>query len=217
MLSDRNASRRPHRRARIPHHVTQRGNNRAPIFFKEGDHHVYRHMLRQQADLNGVEVWAYCLMPNHVHLVMTPSTEDGLARAVGETHRRYTSFVNARANRTGHLFQSRYASVAMDEKHLWAAIRYVSLNPVRAGLVERADDWPWSSVRAHLKRMDDALVSVRPVLERVGDFASYLVETDARYEEAVRALRVSALSGRPLGSRAFLEDVELRLRGAAAA
>ena len=91
------------------------------------------------------------LMPNHVHLIVAPSDEDGLARAIGETHRRYTNFINARARWSGHLFQRRYGSVVMDEDHLIAAVRYVSLNPVRARLVARAEDWPWSSVRASLR------------------------------------------------------------------
>ena len=97
-------------------------------------------------------------MPNHVHLILTPSTVEALGRAMGEAHRRYTSFVNARARWSGHLFQGRYASVAMDEAHLIAAVRTISLNPVRARLVCRAEDWAWSSVRAHLSGEDDGLV-----------------------------------------------------------
>ena len=97
-----------------------------------------------------------------------------LGRAIGEAHRRYTNFINARGRWSGHLFQSRFASVAMDEAHLTAAVRYVSLNPVRAQLVPRAEDWPWSSVRAHLAGVDDSLAQVKPVLERVHDFAALL-------------------------------------------
>jgi len=167
------------RQARIvapgcPHHVTQRGNRRGPIFFEPGDQTVYRQLLAKETRRRGVEVWAYCLMPNHVHLILTPSDEIGLALAVGEAHRRYTGFVNARSGWTGHLFQSRFASVAMDEAHLIAAARYVSLNPVRARLAARAQDWPWSSVRAHLAGADDALVRVAPILQRVGDLADLL-------------------------------------------
>jgi putative transposase len=105
-------------------------------------------------------------MPNHVHLVLSPQSADGMSRGLGEAHRRYTNFINARGRWTGHLFQSRFASVAMDESHLKSAISYVSLNPVRARLVSRAEQWPWSSVRAHLAGQDDGLVSVRPVLDR---------------------------------------------------
>src|SRR5215469_2923177 len=134
-----------------PHHVTQRGNRREPIFFEDGDQDIYRDLLAEQAEKARLEVWAYCLMPNHVHLIVVPREETGFARAIGEAHRRYTNFINARGRWTGHLFQNRFASVVMDDEHLAAGVRYVSLNPVRARLVERADRWPWSSVRAHLQ------------------------------------------------------------------
>jgi putative transposase len=122
----------------LPHHVTQRGNRREAIFFEDGDQEVYRDLLREQAEKTGVSVWAYCMMPNHVHLILVPCEPDSLGRAVGETHRRYTNFINARGRWTGHLFQSRFASVALSDTHLLRAVRYVSLNPVRAGLVPRA-------------------------------------------------------------------------------
>jgi putative transposase len=194
----------------FPHHVTQRGKRREPIFFEDGDQEVYRDLLAEQTCKRGVEVWAYCLMPNHVHLILAPSDETGLGRAVGEAHRRYTNFINARGRWTGHLFQSRFSSVAMDESHLIAAVRYVSLNPVRARLARKADDWVWSSVRAHLARRDDELVSVVPVLNRVNHFAA-LIETDLD-DEAFRALRSSEGSGRPLGNADFIADLE-RLLG----
>jgi len=199
------------RRARIvvpgvAHHVTQRGNRRAPIFFADGDQDVYRRLLAKQAAKAKVAIWAYCLMPNHVHLVLVPENEAGLSRAVGETHRRYTNFINARAGWTGHLFQSRFASVAMDEGHLLNAIRYVSLNPVRAGLAVRAKDWPWSSVRAHLAGVGDGLVRVRPVLDRIADFAGFLAAGDG--EGAFDALRESETTGRPLGNKDFIEKLE---------
>src|SRR5580692_1188288 len=122
----------------LPHHVTQRGSRREAIFFEDGDQEIYRDLLAEQTRKAGVEVWAYCLMPNHVHLILRPTTVDGLGRAVGEAHRRYTNFINARGRWTGHLFQSRFSSVAMDDAHLLAAVGYVSLNPVRARLVSRA-------------------------------------------------------------------------------
>jgi putative transposase len=118
----------------------------------------------------------HCLTPNHVHAIVVPSDEDGLRRTFGDLHRRYTGYINARARRTAHLWQGRFGSVAMDEAHLHHALRYVSLNPVRAQLVKRAGDWRWSSVQAHLAGVDDALVTVAPGLERVGDFAGFLAE-----------------------------------------
>src|SRR5919197_2934683 len=120
----------------VPHHVTQRGNRRQQVFFESSDYTLYRDVLAERCRKASVEVWAYCLMPNHVHLVMVPQTPDALAGAIGETHRQYTDFINARARWTGHLFQGRFSSVALDEAHLIAAARYVALNPVRARLVE---------------------------------------------------------------------------------
>lgn len=142
--------------AGFPHHVTQRGNRRQAIFFEAADYALTRDVLAERCRKAAVEVWAYCLMPNHVHLVLVPSAPNGLARAIGETHRQYTGFINARARWTGHLFQGRFSSIALDEAHLLAAVRYVALNPVRARLVERPEDWAWSSARAHLAGCDDA-------------------------------------------------------------
>ena len=122
----------------LPHHVTQRGNRRERVFFGDDDYRLYQRSVAGGLRQAGVSVWAYCLMPNHVHLILTPTTADGLARAFGKAHRRYSAFVNARLRVTGHLFQSRFGSVAMDEDHLMAAARYVALNPVRARLVARA-------------------------------------------------------------------------------
>lgn len=193
-----------------PHHVTQRGNRREPLFFEDGDQDVYRDLLAEQAAKYRVAVWAYCLMPNHVHLILAPCDKTGLGRAVGETHRRYTNFINARGRWSGHLFQSRFSSVVMDEAHLISAVRYVSLNPVRARLVGQAQDWPWSSVRAHLAGEDDQLVSVRPVLDRVGWFAD-LLSSDPD-DAAFQVLRAAEGSGRPLGNADFIAGLE-RLLG----
>jgi putative transposase len=197
----------------LPHHVTQRGNRRQKVFFEDGDYELYRHLLAERCRKSGVEVWAYCLMPNHVHLILVPGEEDALARAVGETHRRNTTFVNARARWTGHLFQSRFASVVMDEAHLQAAALYVGLNPVRARLVERARDWPWSSVRAHLSGKPDGLTDLRPLRERMPDFAARLAAgaPGPQEEAAFQALRMAESTGRPVGAKAFLQRLERRL------
>lgn len=193
----------------LPHHVTQRGNRRERVFFGDADYELYRDILAEQAARAGVEAWAYCLMPNHVHLVLVPETGPALGRAIGEAHRRYTAFVNARARQTGHLFQGRFASVVMDEAHLAAAVRYVALNPVRARLVGRAEDWPWSSAAAHLAARDDRLVRVAPVLDRFPGFAALLATNPD--DPAFRALRAAETTGRPLGSPGFIAELERRL------
>jgi putative transposase len=194
----------------LPHHVTQRGNRRQRIFFTDGDHHLYRRLLAEQTRKAGVEVWAYCLMPNHVHLIATPSDETGLGRAIGETHRRYTNFVNDRAQWTGHLFQGRFASTPMDEAHLIAAARYVALNPVRAHLVARAEDWRWSSAKAHLAGRDDGLVRVQPLLDRVPSVSDLLLPGEADAPEFA-ALRAAEMTGRPVGTADFIAHLERSL------
>jgi putative transposase len=193
----------------FPYHVTQRGNRRQQTFFEQGDYELYRDLLAEAADRAGAEVWAYCLMPNHVHLIVVPSDEDGLRRTFADAHRRYTGFINARHRWTGHLWQGRFGAVVMDEDHLAHAMRYVSLNPVRARLVDRAEDWRWSSVRAHLAGQNDALVNVAPAMERYGDFSAFLGFPED-YSDSWQALRRSETTGRPLGSSDWMAVLEAR-------
>ncbi|MBL4614759.1 MAG: transposase [Magnetovibrio sp.] len=193
----------------VPHHVTQRGNRRALVFFEDSDYRHYITLLSEAAHKAGTEVWSYCLMPNHVHLILVPSHEDGLRATLGDAHRRYTRFINARHKWTGHLWQGRFGSVAMDEEHLMHAVRYVSLNPVRAKLAKRAQDWRWSSVRAHLAAKDDDLVMVAPVLERCPDFKALLKSGED--DEMMDKIRKAETIGRPIGTSAWLEEIEQRL------
>ena len=190
----------------VPYHVTQRGNRRQPTFFEDGDFALYRDLLAEGARRAGASVWAYCLMPNHVHVIVVPSDPDGLRAAFAYAHRRYTGFINARHRWTGHLWQGRFGAVAMDEQHLAAAARYVALNPVRARLVSQAEEWEWSSVRAHLAGQDDGLVEVAPLLGRYGDFAAFLGSEED--QQATRALRRGESTGRPAGSTAWLTELE---------
>ena len=107
----------------IPHHVTQRGNGRQPTFFENGDYALYLDLLAAAAERAHVQIWSYCLMPNHAHIILCPQDEDGLWRTFGDLHRRYTGFINARRRTTGHLWHGRYGSVAMDEAHFVTALR----------------------------------------------------------------------------------------------
>ncbi len=192
----------------VPYHVTQRGNRRERTFFEEADYARYRTMLAAAARRAGAQIWAYCLMPNHVHMIVVPSDEDGLRKTFADAHRRYTGLINARHRWTGHLWQGRFGAVAMDEAHLAFAARYVALNPVRAGLAERAEDWPWSSARAHLAGQDDALVTVAPLLERVGDFGGFLTGAGDADARAWAALRRAETTGRPVGSELWVKALE---------
>jgi len=153
-----------------------------------------------------VEIWAYCLMPNHIHLIAVPQSEEGLRRAIGEAHRRYTRRVNFREKWRGYLWQGRFASFIMDEPYLLAAARYVELNPVRANLVADASQWPWSSARPHLSGRDDRLVKVAPMLAMVNNWRALL--DSAMREEELRELRDHGRTGRPLGNATFVERLE---------
>ena len=189
-----------------PHHVTQRGNGRARTFFSDVDYALYRDLLAENCRAAGVEVWAWCLMPNHVHLILVPSDPDGLRRALARVHRSYAGIIQARRKRSGHFWQGRFGAVAMDEQHLAAALRYVSLNPVRARLVERAQDWRWSSTRAHLRGKEDGLTALAPIRDRFPRFADLLAsEPEA---ELLTRLRAAESIGRPLGNDGFLARLE---------
>ena len=190
----------------LPHHVTQRGNRRQTVFFSDEDYEAYKALLAEYCAAAGVSVWAYCLMPNHVHLILVPGDGDGLRRALGEAHRRYTRRINFREGWRGYLWQGRFASFVLDEAHLMAAARYVELNPVRAGLCARPEDWRWSSAAAHLAGRDDGLVTAAPLLELAGDWRALL---DGGLEDvALAAIRKHERTGRPLGSEAFVEMLE---------
>ena len=192
-----------------PHHVMQRGSRGGEAFFDDDDYRAYLELMAERCAGAGVAVWAYCLMPSHVHLIALPEREDSLHRGIGEAHRRYARRVNARLGWSGHLWQGRFASFPVDEPHALAAARQVELGPVEAGLAMTAPAWPWSSAAAHLSGRDDGLVQVAPLLALVDDWQAFL--SKAPDEAAAEALRRHAGTGRPLGSEAFVEGLETAL------
>lgn len=179
-------------------------------FFSDDDYAVYRDLLATHCRAAGVAVWAWVLMPNHVHLILVPADADGLRRALAAVHRRYAGHVHARLQRSGHFWQGRFGAVAMDEAHLGAALRYVALNPVRAGLVGRAEEWRWSSVHAHVTGGDDGITAVAPVLARYPRFAEFIGEGPD--VEAFDRLRRAEGIGRPLGDEGFMARLEALTR-----
>lgn len=166
-----------------PHHVTQRGNHRLKTFFCDDDYRYYIELLSTYTKGYGTEVWAYCLMPNHVHLVMVPREEDGLRAALGEAHRRYTRHVNFRKGWRGHMWQERFHSFVMDEAYLLSTVRYVVRNPVAARLCRHPVEWAWSSAAAHLEGKDDDLVRVKPMRDRIDDWFAYLSDANHSGEQ----------------------------------
>lgn len=192
-----------------PHHITQRGNRRQPTFFEDSDYRHYLALLQERCLKEQVSVWAYCLMPNHVHLIVVPETEAGLRRAIGETHRRYTQAINKRMGWSGYLWQGRFASSPMDQNYLLAAVRYVERNPLAAGLVESPQDYLWSSAAFHLGQRSDPVVSRSPLHAMVDDWASFLQA--AADEKVVREIKRSVRIGRPLGPADFVGALERQL------
>jgi putative transposase len=195
--------------AGLPHHITQRGNRRQETFFCDGDYRAYISLMSEWTKKCGVEVWAYCLMPNHVHMILVPQSTDGLYKALGEMHRRYTRMINFRNGWRGHLWQGRFSSFVMDENYVLAAARYIEMNPVRAHIVDKPWEYVWSSAKAHMQADDDGVVSVRPLLDIVGDWRAFL--ESANEEKMCVMLRRHETTGRPLGDVPFVKDLELVL------
>jgi putative transposase len=193
-----------------PHHITQRGNRRQQTFFNDEDYQAYLGLMSHWCDMHGVQIWAYCLMPNHIHLIAVPENKDGLNRAIGEAHRRYTRRVNFREGWRGHLWQGRFSSFIMQQTYLLACTKYIELNPVRAGLVQKPEKWRWSSAGPHLKGRDDVLVRVKPLLEMVSTSWKQFLSTDARDRE-IDILKKHERTGRPLGEDGFVETLETLL------
>jgi putative transposase len=190
----------------FPHHVIQRGNRSQYVFFSESDKNLYIKLLQEQGKEAGIKYWSYCLMDNHVHLVAIPEKEKSLARGIGKADRKYSLLINSREGWRGYLWQGRFMSYPMDDNYLFAAIRYIERNPVRAGLVRYAEDYMWSSARAHVYRSDDPLVSEIPSYLHIDNWAEYLRHPDD--QSMMRAFRRSARTGRPLGDDPFLLELE---------
>lgn len=191
-----------------PHHITQRGNRRQQTFFCDDDYLAYIELMAEWCRAYHVEIWAWCLMPNHVHLVAVPHTIEALSHAIGEAHRRYTRRINFREKWRGHLWQERFASFPMDEQYLLATARYIEMNPVAAKLVQNPEDYRWSSAQAHLAGEDDALTQVSPLLELVSDWRNFLQLTPP---DKIDAIHRHERTGRPLGEEGFIEKLEIAL------
>jgi putative transposase len=191
-----------------PHHVTQRGVRSMDVFRDDNDRQLYLSLLAAQSARFGLDILAWCLMSNHIHLVALPKNPESLSRALGEAHRRYTRHVNRSVGVRGHLFQERFHSCPMDAKHLLAAARYVELNPVKAGLVRRAENWPWSSARFHLGIVrQDPLVTDATLLGLVPSRQwPHLLRQKERVQDETLLRHVR--TGRPAGDGAFVSNLE---------
>lgn len=193
----------------LPHHVIHRGNRRQNVFFRDEDKESYLNILRLQARLFDLEVWSYCLMDNHVHLIVVPKDQESLSRAIAETHKLYTRMINFRERWRGSLWEGRFKSMVMDERYVYAAVRYVERNPVRANIVQRAEGYLWSSARFRVNKQGNPLLSDFYLLEEISDWSKYLQEEEDK--EQLAKMRLQSLSGRPLGDTNFLRNLEQRL------
>jgi len=196
--------------AGVPHHVTQRGNRRGQVFFADDDRRAYLAWLKDYAEKFEVEILAYCLMTNHVHLIAAPATEDGLQRVLKPLHMRYAQRINRRRGWTGHLWQGRFFSSALDRDYLWAALRYVERNPVRARIARKAQSYRWSSAAAHCGLRQDPVLSAKPAwrrkFEAIGDWSAWLAEGDD--PQRLEVLRRNVDKGLPCGSETFIRTLE---------
>jgi putative transposase len=191
------------------HHITQHGNNREAVFFVDEDRRVYLGLLQEQAQKYGLEVLAYCLMANHVHLVAIPDEQGSLARAIGATHLRYTQYVNRLHRRSGHLWQGRFHSCALDRRHLWLALKYVELNPVRAKLCRRAWRYAWSSAALHVdEAAESEFLDLTRWYQRISAAAWRQELAERLSDEEVARIRLRTHTGRPLGNDRFVSKLE---------
>lgn len=190
----------------LVYHVTHRGNRRADVFFDREDREIYLRWLAGAGRRHGLELWAYCLMTNHVHLLVRGLARESLARAMRELQGRYARRVNEQRRWSGHLWANRFFSHPVGEDRLLETVRYIERNPVRAGMVERAEEYPWSSARAHCGLAAPSLLAPsRPFLGRVPDWKPWLEEDDAAIDDR---LRESARKGAPFGEDEFVSRLE---------
>ena len=194
--------------AGYPHHITQRGNNKERAFFDDEDRRFYLNLLQRYKDKFEMKILAYCLMGNHVHVLAVPEKETSLARGIGGTNLLYTQYINRKYNRSGRLWQNRFfSSVVEKEPYLWAVMKYIEQNPVRAKVVKRAEDYEWSSARAHILGIKDDLLSDESRFneEEVKSYREFLRGDD---KEINGAIRRATSTGRPLGSERFIKKLE---------
>ena len=189
-----------------PHHVTQRGVRRQTTFFDDRDYQTYLRLATKLLIESSLEIWTYCLMPNHVHAVVIPHEETSLATFFGPLHKLYAERTNFRYEWTGHLWQARYYSVPMDQRHTLTAMRYVERNPLRSGLARRPQDWAWSSARGNLGLIDDPLIPRRAACSLVSPWRDYIGTAEG--DEELKQLRDLTRTGRPSGNKRFVDELE---------
>ena len=194
-----------------PHHIIQRGNNREGVFLDDEDKRYYLHLLTKYSEKWGAKVSAYCIMSNHLHLLAKPERDESLYKMMQGITLCYSQYANRKYNRSGRLWENRYHSCIVDrETYLWAVARYIEQNPVRAGMVKKAEEYTYSSARAHAKGIKDAVLGEELFSEDQRSHYQQLLRTGLN-EDAMEAVRYHTRSGRPLGAAEFVKRMERRL------
>ena len=194
----------------LPHHITQRGNRRCDIFLDPEDRQVFMHILTEASRRYSLHHTSYCLMTNHIHLVSAPEYEGSISAAMRDSLGPYAVYFNNKYALKGHLWQGRYYACALDAPRFWAAVGYVERNPVRAGMVERAEMYRWSSAAAHCGLRGDPIVEPLPESpSSIRCWSMWLAEEEG--EALLKAIRLNTSTGRPYGSEEFVRGLELRL------
>lgn len=194
------------------HHVVQRGNNREKVFLDREDYKKYLSLLKKYSTEKEVVILAYCLMPNHVHLLAKPSGEEHLSKMMQGITLCYTQYFNRKNKRTGRLWECRYYSTLIDkERYLWAVSRYIEKNPVRANLVKRAEYYFYSSAKTHILGENNALLR-EPLFDKdeLYSYKSYM-ETGEDEEAIKDIIRKQTRLGKPLGDERFLQTLSEKL------
>lgn len=194
-----------------PHHITQRGNNRADVFFDDEDKETYLKIMSGYACKYHFQIWAYCLMTNHVHLLVLPETENALSRGIGLTNQVYTQYINRKLKQSGRIWQNRFFScIVENEQSLWSVARYIERNPLKAGLVACPEGYRWSSANAHIRGVVDPILSVNSWLSQE-DSHAYAEFVRVEDDGTNNAIRMKTRTGLPFGSERFIDNLESQL------
>ena len=203
----------------MPVHIVQRGHSREPVFFETGDYQTYLYWLREASERYDCAIHAYVLMTNHVHILATPANKKGISLLMQYTGRHYVPYINHTYGTSGSIWEGRYkGSLVHDEQYLLTCMRYIELNPVRAGMVAEPSLYRWSSYRANAQGKSDALITRHPLYEKLGSHPQEQMEAykalfEAHIDKKRHAIIQKAYqTGTPLGSDYFREKIERKLK-----
>lgn len=195
------------------HHITQRGNYKQNIFIDDIDREKYISIIKKESKRYGLKILSYCLMTNHIHLVVVPEKEDSIWKVFKYAHMKYSQYYNKKANNTGHLFQGRFFSCIMDNNHTLACVRYIERNPVRAGIVKKPCSWKWSSAKVHCLMKEPDELGVNRLFEYVEvnqkSWKEFIEMPDNL--DDIKRIKKNTRKGRPLGTNEFVERLEKKL------